>query len=574
MPEEGKIESLKAPKTKRRLIADIIRWFSAIFFVVLLILAIVFQSAWKITALFAILAAGLTMLPRLYRKWFYACLGAIVLAIITWVFLPDDNEGWRPYTFDKETAALNAKYYVPDEENAAVIYNQLPEIFDDPCVAYIFEDSNAFYKLTDKPWLAEGYPKHAKWLESHQDIINLLLQTNQYDRCYFGTKANVIMDDSLYKTLSPARRAAQLLVLAANYDIGQNKFDECLDKYKTAIQIGNHFQQNPSTIHKLVGIAIEALAIGGLRQFIIEQDATADQIKQAETITSKADCSWNRNLPQIIEYEKLFLKNSTAYYYEISQRGRIRFARDPWSCWREYYKKELEIDPSQFGDSKEHFESFVYPSYWQKKLWKANTFWLWLIFPSNPQAAGKIIDEEYKTFYEMLKPDYDWQKEPDGPLCFSDWFTFTHFKLNFNYYAKIMAQTGAPNYRQLHRLYLRIGADKRGTLLLAALKRYKNKTGSWPDNLSQVEQLTTKENLIDPLSNGPFIYKLDKDGFLLYSIGLNGIDDHGKRERLDCSQTTGPDEYKKTNIGADDWLIWPPTLNSNDEEETDPNDDG
>jgi hypothetical protein len=81
-------------------------------------------------------------------------------------------------------------------------------------------------------------------------------------------------------------------------------------------------------------------------------------------------------------------------------------------------------------------------------------------------------------------------------------------------------------------------------LLLAALKRYKNKTGPWPNSLKQIENLTDNENLIDPRSNCPFAYHLTNDGFELYSIGPNKIDEGGNR-------------YEP----ADDWPIWPPSLN-------------
>ena len=49
----------------------------------------------------------------------------MVLAIIVWIFLPDDNKGWKPYQFDKELAQLQARYAVPDSENAAILYNQI-----------------------------------------------------------------------------------------------------------------------------------------------------------------------------------------------------------------------------------------------------------------------------------------------------------------------------------------------------------------------------------------------------------------------------------------------------------------
>ena len=59
----------------------------------------------------------------------------------------------------------------------------------------------------------------------------------------------------------------------------------------------------------------------------------------------------------------------------------------------------------------------------------------------------------------------------------------------------------------------------------------------------------------------------------LHSKGRNGIDDHGKRERLVYSETTGFDEHKTINTGTDDWLIWPPKVSSNQKEGTDPNDE-
>jgi hypothetical protein len=466
MSEEN--EPPKTAKPKKLLAAAIVRWFFAAIFAVLLILAIVFQAAWKIIAIFAVLAAGLTLLPKSYRKWFYAAIGTVVLVIIIWVFLPDNNQGWRPYTFDNEIAALNAKYAVPDQENAAIIYNQLPKLFDDPCVAYIFEDCNIFDKLRREPWTAHDYPKYADWLDNHQQIINLLLQTTQYERCYFGTKADIILDESQMQVSVASRHAAQLLSLAANYDIGKGQFGKSLEKYHSMICIGNHFQENLSTINKLVGISVEALAIRGLRQFLIEQNASAEQIGRAEAITSEVDCSWNRNLPQIIQHDELFLKDLLANYYEINSRGRTRFARDPLRRWREYYKKMFETD--------------AYTSYWMHKLWKAYTVVFWLVFPAKPQTAGQIINEEYQPYYKMAEPDYDWQKEPKGPTRFLDWPTLSRLQLNFRYFAKTLAKMNTESYSQLHGLYVRLDADKRGTLLLAALKLYKNKNGSWPDS--------------------------------------------------------------------------------------------
>ena len=231
-----------------------------------------------------------------------------------------------------------------------------------------------------------------------------------------------------------------------------------------------------------------------------------------------------------------------AYYYEINSQDKVRFARNPWQRWREYYADILETNPPEHEDMKEHYESIAYPSYWQKKLQKAKTVLLWLVFPSEPQKAGEIIDGEYQVNYKMLEPDYDWQQEPEELIQFFNWKTFTSMQFNFRYFVKIMVQFSS-NYHQLHRLFLRFDAAKRGTLLLAALKRYKGKNGYWPDSLEKIENLTNNKNLIDPRNNGSFVYKKIDNGFELYSIGPNKIDEGGNR-------------YEP----ADDWPIWPQSL--------------
>ena len=94
-------------------------------------------------------------------------------------------------------------------------------------------------------------------------------------------------------------------------------------------------------------------------------------------------------------------------------------------------------------------------------------------------------------------------------------------------------------------IYLRLIADRRGNRVLIALRRYKNKHGSWPKSLEDIKTLVPAEILVDPINNKSFVYKLTNDSFTLYSKGLNRIDEGGKW-----------DKFEGKNV-ADDWLIWP-----------------
>jgi len=121
----------KEEKKKPGIVRRIIRWIGLGLLTVLIILGLIFQAPWKVMALLLVILLACTILPRPARKWFWLSVGVIILALIVWVFLPEETEGWRPYTFDDELAALEAKRAIPDEENAAIIYNQLLESYAD-----------------------------------------------------------------------------------------------------------------------------------------------------------------------------------------------------------------------------------------------------------------------------------------------------------------------------------------------------------------------------------------------------------------------------------------------------------
>jgi hypothetical protein len=89
----------------------------------------------------------------------------------------------------------------------------------------------------------------------------------------------------------------------------------------------------------------------------------------------------------------------------------------------------------------------------------------------------------------------------------------------------------------IHGLYLRLLADRRGTRLLIALRRYKSRTGSWPRRLDDIRANVPKEALLDPYSRGrPFVYRATGESPLLYSTGPNQLDQLGQ---------------------GDDWRLWP-----------------
>ena len=54
-----------------------------------------------------------------------------------------------------------------------------------------------------------------------------------------------------------------------------------------------------------------------------------------------------------------------------------------------------------------------------------------------------------------------------------------------------------------------------------AVLQHRDEQGAWPDALPK------KAELVDPFPGEPLLYRPGSDGFVLYSVGANGVDDNG-----------------------------------------------
>lgn len=498
---------------------QIFKWIGLGLLTVLIILGLIFQAPWKVTTLLLIILAACTALPKPARKWFWLSAAAVVIALIIWVFLPEDSEGWRPYTFDEELAVLEAKYAIPDEENAAIIYNQLLEDYNEATLEPNFLDPNLEDLIRSEPWLRKDYPEAARWLKQHESTIAKLIEATEIEQCRFPINADIVSFADTIDRLGPMRRWVILLVSAANNDIAEGRIDQGLEKQIAVLQMAKHLCQQPPLIDFLVGAGLEAVSVDQLKRFTITGDATEEHLNLIEQALAEIKHDWSSDLPRILEGEKLLAKNFWGMFYEVNPEGKTRL--NPGIARRAMMAQLPE-------DTKDE----IVITYWHKRLMKAGTILCWFYMPSTPQKVGEIIDASYERYYAMAEPDFDWQKKAEKPTKM--------LKLNYRYLVERVVEILGPAYYSIHNTYLRTISQQRGARLTIVLRRYKNKTGHWPVSLDDIQSLATEEIFVDPINGGSFIYKLTDENFTLYSKGKNNIDENGK--------------YKD---GADDWPIWP-----------------
>jgi hypothetical protein len=516
-------------KKKAGIVKRLLKWLSFGLLALLLIASILFQGPWKVTTLLAVLTASF-FLPKPYGKYFWLCVGGVVIALIVWVFLPEETEGWRPYTFDKELAALEAERVIPDSENAAIIYNQLLEDYNKAAFEPNFADPNLEELIRKEFWLSKDHPEAALWLKQQKSTIVKLVEASKIGQCRFPINADIVSNDILDR-LSAMRRWVNLLISAANNDVAEGRTNQAVEEYIAVLQIGKHQCQQPAMIDFLVGIGIEMLSNSHLKRFIVEGDATEEHLDLMEKALTEIKHDWSYDLPRMLDYEKLLAKNLSGMFYGVSQEGKVKL--NPGVATRAM-RTQL---PEEMKDK------FVI-TYWHEKGIKASTILCWFYMPSTPQKAGEIIDSEYKRFYAMSEPDFDWQKGAEKPTI--------QLRFNYRYLIKLTTRMLESVYYSIHDTYLRTVSQQKGVLLTIALRRYKNKTGHWPDSLNEIKSLAAEEIFVDPVNSSSFVYKLTNGNFELYSKGKNNIDEDGQ-----YNSTWDPNSHE-CKIKEDDWLIWPP----------------
>ncbi len=445
--------------------------------------------------------------------------------MVAWAYWPD-SEFWRPYTFDDELDAIEAKRAVPDEENAPLLYEALFERVvpgaNEPDI--LRSQDNRF---VTRLWTADEKPEVSKWLNEYAGVIAGLMEACQMDFCRFPVESRI------FASIQPAGKSRRdkynfcfkVLLADANRDIGEGRIDSGVEKYICALQMGDHCLQQPEILDFYRGFERKKTALGAIRRFVVENEGAAKQHLDMLAKAIETENKWTSDWRDVLAVVRLQAKNLCGGLYEVNEREKVRFTRHIATTFGR------DEDPRFPQDKPNRFEQ------------EMGRLLLPLAAPWSPQKLGTILDDMYRPFAKAAEPNFDWgtlvelderlssqSRRLYGIRAFS-WFVFME----------------ASEVRRFHDAYMRDVAGCRGTRLIVGLRSYKNEHGAWPESLEQIRPLVPAEALVDPMNGGAFAYRASEDGFKLYSKGPNGIDEDGKRVCPRSQEESGPDDV----------AIWP-----------------
>jgi hypothetical protein len=240
------------------------------------------------------------------KRWHIVLVTAIFLFLILLViFYPFGSR----VSIDEQLKAFDARRFVPDENNAATIYNKL--IAD-----FIENDFNS--EITGvsidnpkfrKPWRSANKPNAAEFLNNQKQTISTLLEALKKEKCYFPIETNytyyATYSLTITNRLSKFRTWARLLSFAANNDIGEGRIEDAIVKYAGLMRMAEHLNQEKQTLAFLVSFAIEGISTQSIKTTVIESDITEKQLNLIEAIPLQTSDQWEKIYLEISKIDKL-----------------------------------------------------------------------------------------------------------------------------------------------------------------------------------------------------------------------------------------------------------------------------
>ena len=208
---------------------------------------------------------------------------------------------------DARLAAIDAERAIPDEQNAAIIYDSLMQDFGSLSVPQgIVNDATD--TTTKDPWATKDNPQLAAWIKQQQGMIDGFLQLAGITECRFPVGGYPENFRRRMDRLAAVRRWMFILIRAANNDVADGRIDSAVEKYVALIRLADHLYQQPVITDNLVGYAIEAFASGRMRGLIVTGPCTEAHLRTIESAILPYEDKWDIRSRRMIEVDRLYSK--------------------------------------------------------------------------------------------------------------------------------------------------------------------------------------------------------------------------------------------------------------------------
>ncbi len=356
------------------------------------------------------------------------------------------------------------------------------------------------------------------------------------------------------------RKAARLLVVDTRWAIEQNDSDRAVRNLEALFGISGQVTESKFLIAGLVGLAVQAMALDSVDELLVSKvELSPAQLERIQVAIEKCH-----------SYEYLSVESERAGVMDVIQRtysddgnGDGRLTATGLSFWNKFLSAASVGQPEMdapFGNWGTTLESAVQTTIAPTSL---------LIMATRKQLTeqtNKLFDQ-YEQHLD--KPYFDTsiqQLEQEVR------------ELGSGY---VLLKTLHPAFQTARQANLRIAAQRHGAIAGLAAIQFQLDHGRWPESLNDLVGKYMQEIPLDPIDHRPLRYKILDNGFIVYCIGADQVDDGGRwltratdpaaeptpataGNALTLLEPLPTNEYRFDRNPTGDWILWPRHSNLRD----------
>jgi len=449
--------------------------------------------------------------------------------------------------FEEISENLRSEYFrllgipIPDENKdffQEFIQYALEQNNDPKQEDKVFEEHD---RVMIKPWTATEHPLASTWVKIQEKHLDQLVEGSRREKFYTPYLADVDEETGpmfqvvsmLLPSIQQQRGIARGLAIRALGRIGEEDLDGAWSDLQAMRRISRHVSHGVTLIEELVAIAIDRIAFNAEFHVLNSSALTADQCKRFF-----ADLQSMPPLPPMadkIDVGERFMGLDAAIAIARSTQGKDHMdvlkqlmqslkligalsdatvTRDSMTqvALQEDVNKQESRQVSSLIDWNVTLQVL---NRWYDKLVTANR----LKDLAQCQAALESIEQEIEQMAAKLTNPASLLKTLG---------TQGSAKAIGESLGHILVATLLPATSAVIRAERRHLAHNQVILVGFAVELYRRDMGMLPIALADLSPRYLPAIPRDPLSDDPLKYTVKDKGFLLYSVGLNGVDDQGK----------------------------------------------
>lgn len=364
-----------------------------------------------------------------------------------------------------------------------------------------------------RPWSEEEFPVLAEWLAANEKPLGLVVEASKrprrYDPLCCGQNAALIA--VLFPANEHYRHLAPVLSARAMLRVDQGKLEEAWEDLLTCHRLARLAGQGPTWIGALVAYSAEVTACAGDQALLQHAHLTATQVAKM-----REDLNRLPAMPKTVD--KLDVGERFTYLDMVSDCSRQGVATlAGYAEW---------MEPEELGDV---IDWLIYYRAGRTKDWdlalRTGNLWFDRMAaayrkPSRAEQREALskIDDDFRRLKEIAGDAESLKKLPFANRRQALSERFSQVLLTI-FLLETMIFTHPED-----RWTMRFELDKLGF----ALASYRADHGRYPARLADLVPGHVAEVPKDIFNDADLHYRLEGNGYLLYSVGVNGKDDAAK----------------------------------------------